>query len=139
MAFSSRQISPDKWGIYSEASLIATVSCKQTCETIMANLANGRRDAPASELNELYQVPQLKPKNDLRSQGRPAAKPSTLKRQSRKKKKEQLSHPASQISAKGKAKSTDIAERAIAERAIAEKVTGKIMSAETISPQKSSA
>jgi len=60
MGFSSRQISSEKWGIYSETTLLATVSCQATCNTILANLKSGRRDAPTGDLNSLYQAPKLK-------------------------------------------------------------------------------
>jgi hypothetical protein len=55
MNFSLQQISSDKWGIYSDARLLATVGCKETCETILANLASGRKDAPSNSLSNLYQ------------------------------------------------------------------------------------
>ncbi|MEL6554723.1 MAG: hypothetical protein AAFQ63_14840 [Cyanobacteria bacterium J06621_11] len=60
MAFFSQQISSEKWGIYSDTGLIATVSCEKTCEIIMANLASGRRDAPNTDLSSLYKAPKLK-------------------------------------------------------------------------------
>jgi hypothetical protein len=55
MNFSLQQISSDKWGIYSDARLLATVGCKETCEIILSNLANGRKDVPNTHVNSLYQ------------------------------------------------------------------------------------
>jgi hypothetical protein len=61
MEFSTQQISPKRWGIYSGDRLLATVGCKATCETFMANFVSGRRDAPLNHANALlYQVPQLR-------------------------------------------------------------------------------
>ena len=59
MRFFTQQVSPGKWGSYSEAGLLATVSCQSTCDTIIANLKSGRRDVPKGALNSLYQVPKL--------------------------------------------------------------------------------
>jgi len=74
MAFFSRQISSNKWGIYSDLGLLATVSCKNVCETVMANLENGRRDVPTnSELKSLYQVPKS---SDKLSEGKAIDQPA---------------------------------------------------------------
>lgn len=77
MSFFSQQISPNKWGIYSETGLLATVSCQATCNTIIANLKSGRRDVPAGELNSLYQVPKLQ------KRANPISSPSTGRRSNR--------------------------------------------------------
>ena len=77
MRFSSQQISPEKWGIYGEAGLLATVSCQAACDTIIANLKNGRRDVPTGEINSLYQVPKLQKKAN------PSTAPSTGRRSNR--------------------------------------------------------
>lgn len=55
-----QQLKPDKWGIYNDDQLLATVSCEITCKAIIANMASGRRDAPISEISDLYQVPVLR-------------------------------------------------------------------------------
>jgi hypothetical protein len=60
MEFSTQQISPERWGIYSGNRLLATVGCKATCETFMANLVSGRRDAPENDVDALYQAPTLR-------------------------------------------------------------------------------
>ncbi len=60
MNFSTQQISPERWGIYSGDRLLATVGCKATCETFMANLVSGRRDAPKNDVDALYQAPTLR-------------------------------------------------------------------------------
>lgn len=60
MTFLTRQLPSGKWGIYSGDSLLATVGCQSTCETILANLVSGRRDAPIDDVNELYRAPQLR-------------------------------------------------------------------------------
>jgi hypothetical protein len=60
MEFSTQQISPERWGIYSGDRLLATVGCKATCETFMANFVSGRRDAPTDDVNALYQAPKLR-------------------------------------------------------------------------------
>lgn len=57
MTFSTRQVSPDKWGIYSGSRLLATTESEVICETILANLSSGRRDSPAGDVDALYQVP----------------------------------------------------------------------------------
>lgn len=68
MNFSAEQISPEKWGIYSDSKLLATVSSEVICKTVIANLSNGRRDLPAQDTNALYQItaalrpPQIHPK-----------------------------------------------------------------------------
>ncbi|MFK8181856.1 MAG: hypothetical protein AB8B99_00680 [Phormidesmis sp.] len=56
MNFSSEQIAPGKWGIYSGSTLLATVSSEAICKTVMANLANGRKDLPLQDANALYQI-----------------------------------------------------------------------------------
>ncbi|MEL6605136.1 MAG: hypothetical protein AAFP20_18130 [Cyanobacteria bacterium J06614_10] len=60
MKFTSQQLPSGKWGIFSGPTLLATISSQATCETIMANLLNGRRDAPQSDKTTLYQAPTLK-------------------------------------------------------------------------------
>ncbi|MEO1387415.1 MAG: hypothetical protein AAFV85_08585 [Cyanobacteria bacterium J06634_6] len=64
MAIYAQQLPSGKWGLYSKVEdqpkLIATVACKTTCATIMANLKSGRRDIPDSDTHQLYQLPQLK-------------------------------------------------------------------------------
>lgn len=62
MKLSSQQLPSGKWGIYSDTELLATVNSQAICETIMANLATGRRDAPFDDVNALYQVPELRNK-----------------------------------------------------------------------------
>ncbi|MEL6157637.1 MAG: hypothetical protein AAFR18_00265 [Cyanobacteria bacterium J06627_32] len=59
MKFSSQQLPSGKWGIYSGPTLLATISCQATCDTIMANLLSGRRDAPPNDTTSLYQAPNL--------------------------------------------------------------------------------
>ena len=84
MRFFSQQISPDKWGIYSEDGLLATVSCQKTCDTIIANLKTGRRDIPKSELNELYRVPKLQKQPQISPATKsPRREPSASKRKPR--------------------------------------------------------
>ena len=56
MNFSAEQISPRKWGIYSNSKLLATVSSEAICKTVMANIASGRRDLPSSDVNAIYQI-----------------------------------------------------------------------------------
>ncbi|MEM6449472.1 MAG: hypothetical protein AAF703_04060 [Cyanobacteria bacterium P01_D01_bin.105] len=56
MNFSSEQIAPGKWGIYSASKLLATVSSQTICDTVMANLASGRKDLPVQDVNALYRV-----------------------------------------------------------------------------------
>ncbi|MEL6816658.1 MAG: hypothetical protein AAFP03_17905, partial [Cyanobacteria bacterium J06598_3] len=63
MKLSSRQLPCGKWGIYSDTGLLATVNSQAICETIMANSATGRRDAPFDDANALYQVPELSNKS----------------------------------------------------------------------------
>ena len=60
MKLFSRQLPSGKWGIYSGDRLLATIGCQATCETIMANLSSGRRDAPVADTNALYQAPKLR-------------------------------------------------------------------------------
>ncbi|MEO0771159.1 MAG: hypothetical protein AAFY72_17340 [Cyanobacteria bacterium J06649_4] len=67
MEYSSQQLPSGKWGIYHHdeqhtTTLLATISCEAICQTILANLANGRKDAPVDDINELYQVPILRSK-----------------------------------------------------------------------------
>ncbi|MEL6470095.1 MAG: hypothetical protein AAFQ74_10235 [Cyanobacteria bacterium J06623_4] len=59
MKFTSQQLPSGKWGIFSGPTLLATISSQATCETIMANLLNGRRDAPPNDATSLYQAPNL--------------------------------------------------------------------------------
>lgn len=54
--FTSKQLASGKWGIYSDSRLLATVASQDTCETVMANLSSGRKDAPANDVDALYQV-----------------------------------------------------------------------------------
>lgn len=81
MAFYAEQLPSGRWGIYSEQSedketrLMATVACQTTCATIMANLKSGRRDAPTSDLSQLYQVPELPGR--LRAAAPPTTKSAT--------------------------------------------------------------
>ena len=56
MEFYSRQLSDSKWGIYSDQTLLATVSCADICATVLSNLASGRSDAPKVDHNELYRL-----------------------------------------------------------------------------------
>lgn len=60
MKLSSQKLPSGKWGIYSNTGLLATVDSQAICETIMANLVSGRRDAPFEDVNALYQVPELR-------------------------------------------------------------------------------
>lgn len=64
MKLSSQQLPSGKWGIYSDTGLLATVESQVICETIMANLVSGRRDAPCDDVNALYQVPELRKKTE---------------------------------------------------------------------------
>ena len=62
MNFSTEQISPGKWGIYSGSQLLATVSSEAICKTVMANLANDRRDLPTEDESAIYSISaELKP------------------------------------------------------------------------------
>ncbi|MEL7140951.1 MAG: hypothetical protein AAFY33_00290 [Cyanobacteria bacterium J06643_4] len=73
-----QQLKPDKWGIYNDDQLLATVSCEVTCEAIIANMASGRRDAPVSEISDLYQVPILRNQKQAPSVAQPSSSdPST--------------------------------------------------------------
>lgn len=84
MRFFSKQVSPDKWGIYSEDGLLATVCCQKTCDTIIANLKTGRRDVPKSELNELYRVPKLQKQSRISlAASNPRQEPSVSRRKPR--------------------------------------------------------
>ena len=47
MSFLCKQISDNRWGIYSDTRLLATVSDRATCEAIMANFQNARKETPA--------------------------------------------------------------------------------------------
>lgn len=60
MQFKSRQLSSGKWGIYSEGRLLATVVSKAMCETVLANLATGRRDMPKKDSTRLYKAHKLR-------------------------------------------------------------------------------
>ncbi|MEM6599704.1 MAG: hypothetical protein AAF635_16330 [Cyanobacteria bacterium P01_C01_bin.69] len=75
-----QQLKPDKWGIYNNDQLLATVACKVTCEAIIANMASGRRDAPVSELSELYQVPVLRNQKPAPSAAQPNSSKSSSDR-----------------------------------------------------------
>ncbi len=44
MSFLCKQISEHRWGIYSGSRLLATVGDRATCEAIMANFQNARRE-----------------------------------------------------------------------------------------------
>ena len=46
MSFLCKQVSADRWGIYSGTRLLATVSDRATCEAIMSNFENGRNKVP---------------------------------------------------------------------------------------------
>ena len=46
MSFHCKQVSADRWGIYSGTRLLATVSDRATCEAIMANFESGRTKVP---------------------------------------------------------------------------------------------
>lgn len=56
MTFISKQLSSGKWGIYNDSDLLATVSSRAICETVIANLTSGRRDLPKEDANALYQI-----------------------------------------------------------------------------------
>lgn len=56
MAFSKRQLPSQKWGIYSDSRLLATVSSQAVCDTILMNLSSGRKDVPTQGEGALYQV-----------------------------------------------------------------------------------
>lgn len=101
MHFFSQQISPEKWGIYSDDGLLATVSCQVTCDTILANLQNGRRDTPTSELNALYQVPKLqkRPNPNVATNERRSNRPLVSTRKARKRKVSTADHAAAPTSA----------------------------------------
>ncbi|MGB3291697.1 MAG: hypothetical protein WBB01_01755 [Phormidesmis sp.] len=59
MNFSAQQLSSGKWGIYHGTCLLATTASKDTCETVLLNLAKGR-DALASSIKPLPQGPSLR-------------------------------------------------------------------------------
>ena len=50
MSFHCKQVSADRWGIYSDTRLLATVSDRATCEAIMSNFEKGMTKVP-SELS----------------------------------------------------------------------------------------
>lgn len=58
MKFSTQQLSSGKWGIYSDARLLATVTNQETCEIILSNLSNGQKEVPAGDSSALYQRPE---------------------------------------------------------------------------------
>lgn len=59
MEFSARQVSSDKWGIYSGARLLATVGNPRTCQVILSNLMSGRTSTPVGDDGRLYRAPAL--------------------------------------------------------------------------------
>ena len=59
MSFTYKQVSESRWGIYNGSKLLATVSDRATCETILANFSSGRRDVPAHAPEKLYQAAQI--------------------------------------------------------------------------------
>ncbi|MGC1308351.1 MAG: hypothetical protein WA885_14090 [Phormidesmis sp.] len=67
MKFYAKQLPTDRWGIYCGSRLLATVACQLTCETILSNLSNGRRDVSRGEYNTLYNLPD---EHDERAQKR---------------------------------------------------------------------
>lgn len=59
MSFTYKQVSEGRWGIFSGSKLLATVSDRATCETILANFSSGRRDVPAHTPDKIYQADQI--------------------------------------------------------------------------------
>ena len=51
MSFLCKQISTDRWGIYSGTRLLATVSDRATCDAIMSSFENGRTSVPVDSQN----------------------------------------------------------------------------------------
>ena len=52
MSFLCKQVSADRWGIYSGTRLLATVSDRATCEAIMSNFESGRNRVPSEALGD---------------------------------------------------------------------------------------
>lgn len=46
MSFVCKQVSADRWGIYSGTRLLATVNDQETCKAIMDNFESGRTKVP---------------------------------------------------------------------------------------------
>jgi len=125
MSFFSQQISPEKWGIYNETGLLATVSCQATCSTILANLKSGRRDVPTTELNSLYRVPKLKKRSATTPGARRSSRPPLSTRKTRKLKVGKAKAPTGDSSATKKAMTNTLAQKRQSQTQITEKIAGK--------------
>lgn len=64
MSFTYKQVSEGRWGIYSGSKLLATVSDRATCETILANFSSGRRDVPTQSPQKTYQATEIDHKRE---------------------------------------------------------------------------
>lgn len=89
MSFLCKQISADRWGIYTGTRLLATVSDRATCEAIMSNFESGRTKVPSSKHTNTHSqqpvanisAPSISTKSaNLSTQNKQAVAPSSVEK-----------------------------------------------------------